>query len=815
MQTPRATYRLQFNENFRLPHALALVPYLHSLGVSHIYASPLFKATPHSSHGYDVCDFNQLNAEIGTETELEELVKALHEKQMGLVLDIVPNHMGVTAPENGWWWDVLKIGRASPFANHFDIDWNSSNQRLNGKILLPVLGGEYHDILQKGDLKIEAQQGDFILRYFENRFPLKPDSIKTNFSIEQLNSNLAALDQIIQRQHYLLEFHARGDEQLNYRRFFSISSLAGVRVEEQEVFNNAHSLVRQWLDKGWLDGLRVDHPDGLRDPGKYLKWLRDLAPQAWIVVEKIVEPEEQLPKSWAVAGTTGYDFLNQLNGLFVDSASEKVFTDFYAEFTGETVEYPRLVRAKKRNVLNTLLAAELNRLTGLLVVIAARRKLAKTFSRTNLQEALAEIIVYLPVYRSYISEDGPASAEDGAVLKLTVHNAGEHRTDLSPLIFSFIEELLLEPTQTKNIKDFVARFQQLTGPVMAKGVEDTVFYCYNRFISLNEVGGEPKSFGVTLEKFHQFLRRQQIDWPNSQLTSSTHDTKRAEDVRARLNLISEIPEQWMESVRRWSAMNACHRQNEFPDRNAEYFFYQTLAGAWPLSIDRAQAYMEKAVHESKQHTTWTHRNEAYEKALQNFISETLHDPQFTTDLERFTGVLADAAAVNSLGQTLIRLTGPGVPDIYQGCEIWDLSLVDPDNRRPVDFELRQRLLASAKSLSAEAVWKQRAGGLPKLWLIQKTLQLRAQLTDFFSFNYKPLMAVGGRAEHVVAFARGEKVITIVTRFLLKLKNDWQDTKLELPSGNWRNEFTGENFAGEITMAKLFVQFPVALLVNGE
>jgi (1->4)-alpha-D-glucan 1-alpha-D-glucosylmutase len=816
MQIPRATYRLQFNEHFRLADALALVPYFHALGISHLYASPLFKATPHSGHGYDVCDYNQLNREIGTEADLEKLVEALREKKMGLVLDIVPNHMGVTSSENSWWWDVLKNGRASKFYSHFDIDWESTDPKLRGKILLPILGGEYGNILQKNELRVEKQNDEFVLRYFENRFPIAPGTIAENISLEKLNSDPNELDRLIQRQNYFLEFHERGDARLNYRRFFSISSLAAIRVEDENVFNDAHSLLRCWLDQGWLDGLRVDHPDGLRDPQKYLERLRAIAPEAWIVVEKILEPEEPLPDSWPIAGTTGYDFLNQLNGVFVDTGAEKIFTDLYAQFTGEPVDYVALVREKKRAVLKTLFATELTRLADSLAVIASRRAASKNFSRGELHAALAEIIANFPVYRSYISEtDGLASAADIAAIKTATHLACEECKDLSPSIFAFIHALLVKPQRGKPVRDFIARFQQLTGPVMAKGVEDTAFYCFNRFTSLNEVGGDPKLFGVSLEAFHKFLQTQQVHWPQSQLATSTHDTKRAEDVRARLNLLSEIPEMWTQTVRRWSAMNACHRQNDFPDRNAEYLFYQALAGAWPLTVERAQAYMEKAASESKQHTTWTKRNLPYEKALQNFISETLHDPEFTADLERFTGTLANAAAVNSLAQTLVKLTAPGVPDIYQGCELWDFSLVDPDNRRPVDFKTRQHLLKEIKSLPIEKIWEWRAEGLPKLWLIQKTLKLRGQFSDFSKFDYQPIFARGAKAEHVIAFSRGGKMITIVPRFLLKLKNDWQNTALTLPAGIWRNEFTGENHHGEIRAENLFKNFSVALLTRKE
>jgi (1->4)-alpha-D-glucan 1-alpha-D-glucosylmutase len=820
MQIPRATYRFQFNEHFRLPDALALVPYLHELGISHIYASPLFKAALHSTHGYDVCDFTQLNPELGSEADLEKLVAALHEKKMGLVLDIVPNHMGIGTPENISWWDVLTHGEKSKFAHHFDIDWESSHENLRGKIFLPILGDDYETLLNKGEFQLLFENKKHVIGYHEHRFPLAHKTIAKlptdAGGLKKFNSDFAALDKLIRQQNYQLAFHEHGDVKLNYRRFFAVSSLAAVRVDDEKVFNATHVLIRRWIEKGWLDGLRVDHPDGLRDPEKYLQRLRAIAPDAWIVVEKILEPEELLPESWPVAGTTGYDFLNQLNGLFIDANSEKVFTDFYAEFTGEPTDYVALVRKKKRAVLKTLFIAELNRLTRLLTVVAAQRKAFQRIPRAELQDALAEIIVHFPVYRSYISEvNGVASAVDTAVIKAAIHLAYEARTDLSPSIFAFIHTLLLKPQRDKLARNFIARFQQLTGPVMAKGVEDTAFYCFNRFTSLNEVGGDPKNFGVSLEMFHKFLQQQQKNWPHSQLTTSTHDTKRAEDVRSRLNVISEIPEIWIKTVRRWSKINERHRQYNFPDRNAEYLFYQTLAGAWPLPEARAQFYMEKAAHESKQHTTWTKRNASYEKALKNFISKTSRDRKFMGDFKRFVGMLSEAAAVNSLAQTLIKLTAPGVPDIYQGCELWDWSTVDPDNRRPVDFELRRRLLAETKSISAEKIWKRRAEGLPKLWLMQKTLKLRERFSGFSRFNYKPIFAGGPQAENVVAFARGGKVITIVPRFVLKLNKGWQDTSLELPSGNWRNEFTGENFGGKISVKKLFQKFPVALLVKKE
>lgn len=819
MQIPRATYRFQFNEKFRLADALALVPYLHELGVSHIYASPLFLAAPHSTHGYDVCDFGKLNPELGTEADLEKLVNALHAKKMGLVLDIVPNHMGIGAPENVWWWDVLTHGAKSEFAGCFDIDWEPAEKNLRGKILVPILGDQYQTLLNKGEFKILSENSKLVLSYHDHRFPLAPKTISkisTNGdALEKLNSDFAALDALIRKQNYVLEFFGEGDSQLNYRRFFAVSSLAAVRVDDGKVFHLTHALIKKWCERGWLDGLRVDHPDGLRDPQKYLERLRAIAPNAWIVVEKILEPGELLPATWPVQGTTGYDFLNQVNGLFVDRQYEKKFTDFYAEFTGEPTDYISTVREKKRGVLKNLFISELNRLTHVLVKVAARRDKGAQFNDQQFHDALEEIIVSFPVYRSYISEKNNASTADRTVIKAAIQHAREAQTGLPPEIFSFIEDLLLTQQLSVAARNFIARFQQLTGPVMAKGVEDTAFYCFNRFTSLNEVGGDPKNFGISLEAFHEFLQVQQKSWPLSQLTSSTHDTKRAEDVRARLNVLSEIPEIIREKIVRWSQLNEKFRQNNFPDRNAEFLFYQTLIGTWPISEERAQFYMEKAAHESKQHTTWTNRNQAYEKALKDFVSKTLKHSDFIEDLSSFVENISAAAAVNSLAQTLVKLTAPGVPDIYQGCELWDWSTVDPDNRRPVDFKLRENLIAEAKKLSAEKIWERRAEGLPKLWLIQKTLKLRERLSDFSSLDYQPVFASGAHAENLLAFSRGGQIVTVVPRFSLKIKNDWQDTSLELPTGNWRNEFTGENFSGTVRAKNLFQQFPVAMLVKGE
>lgn len=817
---PRATYRVQFNEQFRLNDALTLVPYLDELGISHLYASPLSRALPHSRHGYDVCDFSQLNPEIGTEEDLERLVSALHAHNMGLVLDIVPNHMGIGGPENRWWWDVLKNGPDSCYAGYFDINWQPLDPELRGKILVPILGDPYDEILAGHELQVHLEQNRFTLRYHEHRLPLAPASEerlpKRPEAIQKLNSSLPRLNALIQKQHYRLAFYQEGNEKLNYRRFFAISSLAALRVEDERVFDDVHALPRRWYEKGWIDGLRVDHPDGLRDPEQYLRRLRALAPKAWIVVEKILKPEESLPDAWPVAGTTGYDFLNQAGGILVDPAGEKALSALYHDFTGETGGYAALVQEKKRVVLETLLVSEIRRLAGLLDGIAAHHKDSEDFGRPQTMEALVEMIACFPVYRSYLAPDrGAITATDVASVEFAVHLACKKRSDLPPKLFAQIQDVLLKPQRSRAARDFVYRFQQLTSPAMAKGEEDTAFYCFNRFLPLNEVGGDPAHFGLRLENFQEFCNHLHQHWPDTMLASSTHDTKRSEDVRARLSAISEIPDEWAHIVRRWSAINVPRRHDDWPDRDAEYLFYQTLAGAWPLSLERIQAFMKKAVREAKRHTDWTKPNQPYEAALHHFIAESLGDPEFTADVERFISTLEDAGRINSLTQLLVKLTAPGVPDIYQGCELWNFALVDPDNRRPVDFQLRHRLLAEAKALSAEQAWRHRAEGLPKLWMLRRVLALRARQTRLFAGRLQILPAQGARAGHVLAFSRGDNLVAICPRFLLKLNNDWANTTLALPHGYWRSEFTNEVFSGTLRLETFFQAFPVVLLVRKE
>ena len=789
---PFATYRLQFHKGFTLRQAAELVSYLSDLGVSHVYASPLLTAIPGSSHGYDTCDPTRINPEIGTEEDLAALVSKLRGAGMGLVLDIVPNHMGVGGRENPWWWDVLKNGRESRFARFFDIDWESPDPALRGKVLAPVLADELQEVLTKGELHIEDDNGEPILRYFEHEFPIASNSLPAA-DLESPEGLRAVLD----RQHYRLVHWRRGDRELNYRRFFTITSLAGLRAEDPEVFRATHDLLLAWHARGWIDGFRVDHPDGLRDPEEYLVRLDHSAPHAWIIVEKILTGDERLPAAWPVAGTTGYDFLNHANRLLVSPEGEQAMSAVFAGFTGQTQDFAATAREAKREVLQNSLAAEVSQLARCLIPLVDQ-------THDALRKALVEIIACLPVYRTYLK---PGGIDDDD--RQVIEEAAALAMQTSGIALEAIERirrvLLTEPSE------FTARFQQLTGPAMAKGVEDCAFYRYNRLVALNEVGGDPARFGETLETFHHHCIEMLTHWPDTMLASSTHDTKRGEDVRARLCLLSEMPGRWAAAVREWSAMN----DSPWPDRNAEYLFYQTLVGAWPLGPDRAQAYMEKAAREAGQGTAWTDIDIDYEEALRGRVTACLSNDRLMAAVGEFVGPLLDPGRINSLAVTLLKLTVPGVPDFYQGSELWDLSLVDPDNRRPVDFALRRSLLDEIGGLSPESIWARREDGLPKLWTIRQALAVRRTRRESFRRAiYQQIPASGSKAAHCVAFLRGDDVVAIVPRLVWQLGGKWADTRLDLPAGEWHDELSGETVSGgRQPLASLLRRFPVALLVR--
>jgi len=874
----RATYRVQVHAGFAFDDAAAIADYLAELGISHLYSSPYLQARRGSMHGYDVVNPQWVNEELGGAKAHVHLCETLQKHGLGQVLDVVPNHMAITGRENPWWWDVLENGPSSRYAAYFDVDWDPPEARMHNTVLLPVLGDHYGRVLEAGELQLAHQSASFTIRYHDHLFPVSPSSLDhllgiaaercqsdvlafiadalawlplstvtdwasvqrrhrdkevlraqlTRLLAEQpevaaaidaivaeVNAHPDALDALLERQNYRLAFWRAAARDLGYRRFFDINTLVALRMEDERVFADTHALVLRWLADGMLDGLRIDHPDGLRDPEMYCRWLHQACPQAWIVVEKILEPGERLPDTWPVAGTTGYDFLNRVGGLFVDPTGEQPLTELYTAFTGESSDYEVLVREKKHQTLRELLGSDVNRLTALFVEICERFRRHRDYTRHELHEVLREVIACFPIYRTYVQADtGRVSDDDTHSIDEAVERAKGNRPDLDGALFDFLRDLLLLRIRGAPETELVMRFQQLTGPTMAKGVEDTTFYCFNRLTSLNEVGGDPSRFGVALEEFHQACLEAQRRWPRAMLATSTHDTKRSEDVRARIHLLSEIPEGWGEAVRRWAARNDRHRRAGWPDRNTEYLFYQTLVGAWPIGVERATAYMEKVVREAKVHTSWTNINGEYEKVLRAFVEAVLADEEFIADLEAFVTPLIEPGRVNALAQTLIKLTAPGVPDLYQGTELWDLSLVDPDNRRPVDYNLRRRLLAELQGATPEAIWAQREQGLPKLWVIRQALSLRRRQPELFGpqGDYQPLMARGARAAHVVAFARSTGAVTVVRRLGLGLNGDWTNTTLALPPGQWRNELTGDDTrGGMVRLADLLERFPVCLL----
>jgi (1->4)-alpha-D-glucan 1-alpha-D-glucosylmutase len=881
-KSPLSTYRVQLRAEFGFDEAAAIAGYLADLGISHLYCSPYLQAARGSTHGYDVIDPNRVSDELGGEAGHARFGAALAAHGLGQVLDIVPNHMAITERGNRWWWDVLENGPASRYARFFDVDWHSPHARLHDTVLLPILGDHYGRVLEAGELVLVRRGGRFEIHYHEHRMPVAPRSLDTltaeaarrcgspdlafladslallppatatdresvtrrhrdkevlagqlarlaeekpevaralDEAVAAVNADPDRLDALLQRQNYRAAFWRTAGQELDYRRFFDVHTLVGLRMEDERVFADTHALVLRWLREGVLDGVRIDHPDGLRDPEEYLERLRDEAPEAWIVVEKILEPEEPLRDSWPVEGTTGYDFLARVGALLVDPTGEGPLTDLYAELTGESTDWPGMVHEKKLLILGDLLASDVNRLAEAFLEVCERHRRHRDYTRFELRQALREVAADFPVYRTYVrAEIGEVAELDRGYVDAAIAAARAARPDLSPELFDFFRDLLLLAARGEPESELVMRFQQLTGPAMAKGVEDTAFYNFHRLVALNEVGGSPGSFGLPLADFHRAGAEAAERWPAALLATSTHDTKRSEDVRARLSLLAEIPERWGEAVRRWFAHNARHKEGDFfPDRNAEYLLYQTLVGAWPITPERTAQFMEKAVREAKVHTSWMRTNEEYEETLRGFVGAVLGDAGFTADLAAFVAPLVVPGRVNSLAQTLLKLAAPGVPDFYQGTEIWDLSLVDPDNRRPVDYELRRRLLAELKGgLTAEEILARADDGLPKLWLIHQGLHLRRSRPAAFGADggYVPLAASGPRADHAVAFVRGGEVVAIAPRWPLRLAGDWQETTLELPPGRWRDELTGDEVAGgRCRIADLLARFPVALLAR--
>jgi (1->4)-alpha-D-glucan 1-alpha-D-glucosylmutase len=796
--------------------------YLAELGISHIYLSPSLQATRATLSGYDVVDPGRVSAELGGPEGWGAMCRRLNELSLAVVLDIVPNHMG-TGPENPAWNDVLEHGPASRYATFFDIDWDGPHPHLSGKLLLPILGHRYGPTLEAGDIRLEQRGGRVVVMCYDQALPASPRSLADlpadeparQVALEAINADKRRLHEFLDKQHYRLADWRLAGREVNYRRFFEVASLAALQADRPEVFDQTHGLVLAWLRAGQVDGLRVDHVDGLRDPLAYLRRLREAAPSAWMVVEKILEPSqgERLPERWPCQGTSGYDFMWAVGGLFVDRQAEGEMTALYERFTGQHEAYEDMVHRKKLQVLREGFAGELRRLAVLLAAVADERPQWRDFADDHLLEALVETAAWLPVYRTYVTAGREPSVDDERFVLSGIEHARSHRDDLPPELWDMLAEVLLRPAGSKAAQ-LVARFQQLTSPAMAKGVEDSAFYCYNRLISLNEVGGDPACFGVAPHRFHEYCRDMLARWPATMTTTNTHDTKRGEDVRLRISMLSEMPGRWARMVQRFSHLARRHGAGELADRNFEYFFYQTLVGAWPIPIERLWPAMLKSAREAKDRTSWRKPHEAYERALERLVRGLVADAEFVAELEGFIAPMRLAAQVSSLSQVLLKLLSPGVPDTYWGDELWGNNLVDPDNRRPVDFAPRRALLARAKSATLEDVVADFDSGLPKLYVMHRALRVRHRLAEVFDRGgYEPLEASGPAARHIVAFMRGGAAIAVASRLVFSLGGQWGDTRLDLPPGLWRDELSGRAYHGSMPAGEAMGQLGVALLVK--
>lgn len=780
-RVPLATYRLQFNRDFTLAQAQEILDYLKELGISDCYASPLFRAGAQSTHGYDICCFGELNPSIGGLEGFRKFGAAARERGLGLLLDMVPNHMG-SALTNEWWIDVLKHGPRSQYAQFFDINWDPPTPGLRNKVLLPVLEDHYWKVLEQGKLRLAEENGEFVIAYHDHRFPIAPES----------KSSLKHLHQLLQEQHYRLAHWRVAPHEINYRRFFDITELVSLRMEREEVFEATHKLLFELIEQGLVTGLRIDHPDGLWDPEQYFERLQRRRP-LYVVAEKILTDDEPLPDDWPVDGTTGYDFLNRLNGIFIDHRNEAAMTKLYQDVTGCTAEFGEIAYESKKKVLAMSFQSEINALAHRLKALPQ----GQDFTLSELRAAITETAASFPVYRTYATESADPDPKYIQTIKAD-----------SPAM-DFVRDVLSMKIPDRK---FVMKFQQLTGPVMAKGLEDTAFYNYNRLLSLNEVGGSPEKFGTSVDDFHQYNIEKQKRWPHSLLATATHDTKRGEDLRARLNVLSEMPGEWREVVSRWI------RPLTAPSANDQYMLFQTLVGAWDGEhegfTERICAFMTKAMREAKANTSWTEPNEAYERATLDFVRRQLAPSNpWWEEFEGFHSRVAFFGRYNSLSQVLLKIACPGVPDFYQGTELWDFNLVDPDNRRPVDYTLRRELLAKVKRGQPEE---------SKLFVIWRALRFRSENRELFDQgNYVPITA---GTEHVCAFAREWKerrIVVVAPRLIYTLRGGkrvapvgevWNDATLETEVENYRNVFTGQTVTGNL-LADILKTFPIALLAQ--
>ncbi len=956
---PLSTYRLQFNPAFTFRDAACLVPYLSRLGITDCYSSPYLKAAQGSTHGYDVTDPSMLNPELGNEDDYQTFVQALKDHDMGQILDVVPNHMGIAASGNSWWQDVLENGPASHYANLFDIDWTPVKPELQHTVLLPILGDQYGIVLENQEIRLEYQDGHFFFSYFENRFPLDPSTwpIILNLRLEELlhhlddvdpllqefqsiitalihlptrtetdperiavryrekdvigrrlaslmeespillnhlrqsltlingekgnSASFDTLDTLVSDQAYRLAYWRVAAEEINYRRFFDINELAAIRMERPGVFEEVHQRIFSLLSSGAVTGLRIDHVDGLYDPQAYLnewqQWGREhLAlppdPQGrvlYLVVEKILGTGERVHPDWPVHGTTGYTFLTHLNQLFVKESHQRALEQVYSRFTKQALDYEDLIYHCKQLIMTSSMSGEINALAHQLNVLSEQNRRSRDFTLNSLTHAIREIIACFPVYRTYIGPN-PNDAildRDRAYIRLAVARAKRRNPALSTLVFDFIRDLLLTSHQEdallpwETTRPFVMSFQQTTSPVTAKGVEDTAFYIFNRLTTLNEVGGEPQQFGLSPNVFHHMMEDRAHHWPSAMSATSTHDTKRSEDVRARISVLSEIPTEWRQHLRTWRRLNKKARKRldgkAVPSRNEEYFIYQSILGIWPLEatndkipsslLPRMHEYMVKALREAKIHSSWLNPDEEYERGVLTFVTKILSPkPQnlFLDDFLPFQRRLARYGVYNSLSQLLIKTLAPGVPDFFQGMELWCWHLVDPDNRQPVDFQLRQqhleRLLLRQESETpqelAHSLLSHPEDGLVKMFLTYQALQFRKNHPHLVQLgSYTPLEALGPQKEHVFAFLRQDQeysCITITPRFVSSLIPEpttlpiggdvWGDTWLNLPPSFFdhplRNVLTGEIVTPQnrsdmvgLPLEAVFQTWPFALL----
>jgi (1->4)-alpha-D-glucan 1-alpha-D-glucosylmutase len=853
---------VQLHAGFTFDDAVAIVPYLARLGVSHLYCSPVLQAAPGSTHGYDVVDHQRLNDELGGPSGWGRLARALAEHDLSAVLDIVPNHMALAGAANRWWWDVLENGPASRCASYFDIDWGDAPS-----VLAPVLGDHYGRVLEAGGFHLERVGGGFTVRYEDHELPLSLPSVATileraarrcgsveleavakelhdlpsagasdqilpglrsvlgtlaagspdvaeaiDVELAATEADLDALDALLSEQAYRLAHWRTASEELDYRRFFDVTTLVALRAEDPAVFEQTHRLVLELVADGGVTGLRVDHVDGLRDPAGYLDRLVAAAPGATVHVEKILGADEVLPEAWPVDGTSGYDFLNRAGDLFIDPDGFAQLHTTYAELTGDHRPVDDVVGQAKADVMRHELAAETERLTELLVQVCHGRRRHRDHTRRDLRDALTEVTAALRVYRTYVAAGRRTRHEDRQRIADAVAHVRARRPDVDGELLELLQRILTldEPGAVEH--ELAVRFQQLSSPVMAKGVEDTAFYRYVPLLAVNEVGGDPGTAGGGVDPFHAHNAHIAARWPQTMLTLSTHDTKRSADVRARLSLLSEVPTAWRGAVDAWMDHNGRHRRDDWPDVTTELVLYQTVVGAWPVEADRVEAAMLKSMREAKVHTSWRQPDAAYEEAVLGFVGEVLADPTFLALVERFLEHhdLVRLGRVTSLAQVTLLLTCPGVPDVYQGDELWDLSLVDPDNRRPVDFAARAALLDEVHDRGA--LDHRSPDRAAKLGLIHRLLDHRRRRPEACAGVYEPLEPRGPGSAHAVAFRRDELVV-VVPRLVLGLERaGWGDTSITLPGGSWASVLDdGEELHGCVRVADLMGAWPVAVL----